>query len=289
MRPQYVFPVQVHGIPMEVILFANPHTPFHPAMHEHTGYEFHFLSEGAAAVVAESGEYALEAGDCCLVARSRFHTGQMRSRAICRIGALFSLQGEDAASRRVSARLDALPAVLVFRPREELYLLLDLLQKQLLRGMEQPIDPDYIRSLLALLALELAEHLQLAETSAQPQGALPASGSSDEERREQVCAYLVQNLSTATLEELSRRLHFSRRQMARFLQEKMNENFSVLLRKYRIEHAKRLIAAGKHSLEEIAFLCGYHSYRGFYLAFVQYTGKNPAAYREQDAAERTPL
>ena len=60
----------------------------------------------------------------------------------------------------------------------------------------------------------------------------------------------------------------------------MNDSFSELIKKYRIEHAKALIISNKHSLEDISFLSGYNSYKGFYLAFQNYTGMNPQSFKE---------
>jgi YesN/AraC family two-component response regulator len=63
------------------------------------------------------------------------------------------------------------------------------------------------------------------------------------------------------------------------LQENLGESFSVLLRKHRIECAKALMLSGNLSLDEIAFLSGYQSYKGFHTAFRKETGTNPKSYR----------
>ena len=138
----------------------------------------------------------------------------------------------------------------------------------------------YTKACLTMLLTELLEQLSPEDAAAGSGEKLPLrTNRSVESMKQEVLSYLANNLATASLEELAALLHMSSRQTARFLTEQLGENFSALLRKHRIECAKALMVSGNLSLEEIGFLSGYQSYKGFHSAFRKYTGVSPKAYR----------
>ena len=144
------------------------------------------------------------------------------------------------------------------------------------------LSNDYVRSFLTLIYIELMEKLSPGVRGiAANAGVRQLSPKlSDEARKDKILTYFVNNLSAASLDELAEKLYLSKRQVARFLADKMNCSFSSLLQKQRIEHAKALIVSGTHTLDEIAYLSGYNSYKGFYNAFLRYEGVNPQTFKD---------
>lgn len=74
---------------------------------------------------------------------------------------------------------------------------------------------------------------------------------------------------------LAKQLHLSERQTRATVQELMGENYKKLITKQRMLIANNLIADSSIPLSDIAYQIGYHSYNGFYLAYLNYYGITP--------------
>jgi len=267
--PQYAFSMTVKGSAVDVILFTNPSAKFYASAHTHSGHEFHYIAQGSSSLRIGAESHAMTAGNCYLVAKGTFHDVKMLSHSVCRLSALIDPAGGE-------GLFGKLPAFTSLCPSGDLEQILRLLLSALQNGKGEA----YARACTELLLMELAERLSPAAASIQTEErAVPVSRSAESVKQE-ILSYLANNLATASLEELGVLLHMSTRQTARFLRDKMGDSFSNLLRKHRIECAKALMLSGNLSLEEIAFLSGYSSYKGFHSAFCKYTGINPKAYKQ---------
>ena len=196
----------------------------------------------------------------------------MRTPSICRVGALI-IPGSG------NGAFGKLPPFTEFGAEGELLRILELLLSAIQRGQNQDFEA-YARACVTMLLIALLEKLtpEVPVPAGREDRAAPENRSL-ESMKQEVLSYIANNLATASLEELAELLHISARQTARFLRENLGESFSALLRKHRIECAKALMLSGKLSMEEIAFLSGYQSYKGFHSAFRKETGSNPKAYR----------
>ena len=280
MGPQYIFTLKIKNTSVDIILFVDPKKTFYAQAHSHSGYEFHYIREGEASLQFGSEAHILKPGSCYIVAKDSFHRIGMVTDSIVRIGALITLhEGKDAAYEKT---FDALPPFTEIRPNQKLNMLLDLLCDYLITKKTSSTFDEYVRSAFCLIFIELANSLAPEAKRADETNRIDdyVPHLSDEAKKDRILSFFHNNLATATLDKLSEELHLSKRQVARFLNDKMNDSFSGLLKKYRIEHAKVLIISGSHTLEEIAFLSGYNSYKGFYLAFQNYTGMNPKEFKE---------
>lgn len=281
MGPQHIFTVNVNNTEIDIILFTNPDHLFYAQAHTHTAHEFHYISDGKAILHLGAEPHPIEGGKCCLITRGSFHQIEMQTNYISRISALITPHAAEGNSAYLNMPENPDPYI-EFPAEGRMKKLLDILIEYLSSESESIAANDYINALFTAIIIELLSKLS---PDKKKHGPIKSSEEfiphlSDESKKDKILSYFHNNLATASLEGLSDQLHLSRRQVARFLRDKMNDSFSALIKKYRIEHAKALIIANKHSLEEVAFLSGYNSYKGFYLAFQSYMGMNPQAFKE---------
>ena len=279
MGPQYIFSINVNNTDIDVILFLDPRKVFFAQSHTHSGYEFHYIRDGSAKLRIDNETHILHPNGCYLIAKGKFHNVDMISEKITRLGALITFHNNKDAH---SNPFEKLPALTEIPLRENLATSLELLLDNLLKKKDDPSFEEYTKAAFTLVFINLFRSLSL-ETFAKKSSEtndeyIPHL--SDEAKKDKILSYFHNNLATANLDDLGKIVHLGKRQLERFLKDKMGESFSSFYKKYRIEHAKSLIISNKNSLEEIAFLSGYNSYKGFYLAFQDYVGMNPQSFKE---------
>ncbi|MEN0053247.1 MAG: helix-turn-helix domain-containing protein [Mucilaginibacter sp.] len=99
----------------------------------------------------------------------------------------------------------------------------------------------------------------------------------ENERMLKIMAYMEENLSEGhTLQSISSRFGVSERTLSRFFQTTLSVSFLQYLKLLRMARAFQLIIGNKHSLADIAFLCGYQSLSAFSNTFYQVTKTRPS-------------
>lgn len=271
--PQYTFSLTVRGSMVDVILFTNPTAKFYASAHTHSGHEFHYIQSGSSCLRIGNTHYPMTPETCYLVAKGTFHDIKMRTDSICRLSVLIIPQDGQ-------SPFGELPPFTAFEAAGDLLQILKLLLSALSQRKNGDFE-SYVHACVTMLLIELLSCL-FPESSGSlvPEKISAPINRSLESVKQEILSYMANNLATASMEELAALLHMSPRQTARLLQEKLGDTFTGLLRKHRIECAKGLMLSGNLSLEEIAFLSGYNSYKGFHTAFCKYTGVNPKAYKE---------
>lgn len=83
------------------------------------------------------------------------------------------------------------------------------------------------------------------------------------------------------LDDISKELHISPQYLSRLYKNETGENFIDRLTSVRIEHAKRLIKEGQHSIKEISFMSGYSDPNYFSKLFKKHVGISPTDYQKQ--------
>lgn len=89
---------------------------------------------------------------------------------------------------------------------------------------------------------------------------------------------IQENYRSVTLEELSERYGYSRRQLIRIIQSSTGSNFTELQTRLRMEKAARMLSARTASVEDIALEVGFTDRSSFYRAFGKYFGCTPKEY-----------
>lgn len=280
MGPQYAFDITVKNRVYNIILFTDTRRDFVSLAHTHSGHEFHYMKNGEASILIGSETHTMRNGNCYLITKGNFHKISNISTKLTRISLLINPQTKN--SDDTPDLSDITPAFTEFAADGRMKALLDMLAEYLLSNPSEENFFDYVRSFLTLIYAELLQKLSPAKSEAFVHSDIRQLNPklSDEARKNKIFTYFVNNLATATLDELAEILFLSKRQVARFLADKMNGSFSSLLQKHRIEHAKSLIVSGAHTLDEIAYLSGYNSYKGFYNAFLRYEGVNPQTFKD---------
>jgi YesN/AraC family two-component response regulator len=90
--------------------------------------------------------------------------------------------------------------------------------------------------------------------------------------------YLTQD---ASLEDLALKLNVSKNELADFLKKQVEENFTDLLNKNRIEYLKELLKAKKHesfTIEALSEMAGFNNRRSMYNAFNKHVGVTPTEF-----------
>lgn len=282
MGPQYIFDITIKNKIYNVILFTDTKREFASVAHTHSGHEFHYIKAGEASILIGNNTHPMLSGNCYLVTKGNFHKITNISTNISRICILINPQ--DDSTDDTPDLSDITPSFTEFPAEGNMKLLLDMLTEYLCDTTNENISADVVRSFLTLIYIELFE-------SVSPQKRDMSTHNDNHQmihpklsvlaKKDKIFSYFVNNLATATLDELAEILFLSKRQTARFLADKMDGSFSSLLQKHRIEHAKTLIASGTHTLDEIAYLSGYNSYKGFYKAFLRYEGVNPQTFKDK--------
>jgi len=85
-----------------------------------------------------------------------------------------------------------------------------------------------------------------------------------------------------TLPELAQQLDISTNYVSQIINEQYGLNFHDYINGYRVEEAKTLIAATKHTgnILQIVYECGFNSKSAFYSAFKKFTGMTPSRYKK---------
>ncbi|MGM0625755.1 MAG: helix-turn-helix domain-containing protein [Bacteroidota bacterium] len=85
--------------------------------------------------------------------------------------------------------------------------------------------------------------------------------------------------------EFSKALKINKTYISRVINDKMNENFSNFINRYRVEEAKKYLKAAEYenyTIEGIAHTVGFNSKASFNNAFKKYTGMTPSVYKREE-------
>ena len=81
------------------------------------------------------------------------------------------------------------------------------------------------------------------------------------------------------MDDLALKLNTSRNELSLFLREEIEENFTELLNKNRVEYLKQLLIAKKYeafTIEALSEMAGFNNRRTMYNAFNKYVGMTPS-------------
>lgn len=191
------------------------------------------------------------------------------------------LDGARAAFGRLVDRLDfGSPGP---QSRPAILLLLDLLQR-VNRRLHRPLgeDADYHGQRVALL--DLCASIEDPEDARQ--AFIPALNrllaplqlrpSAIHPLVERAQTYIEDNYQRRLgLSGIARELHVSPNYLSRLFRKETGSTLTDYVHRARLEQARLLLAAGGHSISEIAYMVGYQTYRDFYRNFVKHEHASP--------------
>ena len=98
---------------------------------------------------------------------------------------------------------------------------------------------------------------------------------------ETVRRYMVDHLASISGEELSEEFHFHPNYFNNLIKKNTSMTYSNYLIQLRIDRAKELLKTTDFSIDEVAWLVGYHNKGFFYKRFVEDCGISPKQYRKK--------
>ena len=93
---------------------------------------------------------------------------------------------------------------------------------------------------------------------------------------DQIIGFMSENYGeNLKLQDLAARFFYNKNYLCELFKKHLNTTFSEYLTKIRIEHAKRLLLTGEHSIGDIGEKVGYNDYAHFHKSFKKATGVTP--------------
>lgn len=99
---------------------------------------------------------------------------------------------------------------------------------------------------------------------------------------EKICEYIRTHLSEdLSLAKVSSEVYLSKNHLCTTFKSLTGSTFCDYVRQQRIQHARILLSTTRHSIDEIAALCGYNSSTYFSTVFKNEMGVTPSAFRQE--------
>ena len=92
-----------------------------------------------------------------------------------------------------------------------------------------------------------------------------------------ILSYIQANFATVTQQALSRKFHYSPRQISRIVQGCMGMTYNSLITKLRMDKAATLLHQNGMPMEQVSSAVGYSDVSSFYRAFTKYYGQTPGS------------
>lgn len=249
-------------------------------LHCHPDYEVHYITRGAYAFRFELDSVTCAAGTVVVLPPKCYHTIDPIVDDSNKVSFEFSLsrQGTGQAYQdylAVFGSVDKVCSITCDIP--------EFFQVQQMLQSEKSYEALYrLNATLGLGLIRLAECIRGGPVREDMNIPLKPKKKDDADvMLAHVLNYIEENAARKlTLEEISRDMSLSERQIQRLLRERMNDSFLNLLNRYRVMIAIRAMGSGERNLSKVAESAGFASYSAFCKYFVRYRGMTPDAYRE---------
>ncbi len=106
---------------------------------------------------------------------------------------------------------------------------------------------------------------------------------------EAITQYMNDHLAAVSMQDLSDEFHFHPNYFNNLIKKTSGKTYSAYLIQLRINRAKQLLETTDFSIDEIAWLIGYHNKGFFYKRFVEEAGMSPRQYRKQFRERQNPV
>ena len=105
---------------------------------------------------------------------------------------------------------------------------------------------------------------------------------SDNDLIQQLILFFLENYTKEiTLEDVARKLNYSKYYISHVISETFGCNFRPLINSYRVSMAQNLLLTTGKTIGEISYECGFKNQSSFNRIFLKHTGATPSAFRQQ--------
>jgi AraC-like DNA-binding protein/mannose-6-phosphate isomerase-like protein (cupin superfamily) len=254
--------------------------------HAHTGFEFVFLTEGAATYEIEpSGPFPLSGGQFILTLPGARHRAENDINAPCRMfwmvldpalpEAAQNTPFRDVDLKRIAGCCRRAGNCRRHLNRALSHRLMELrtLIEAIAHEPAGPLDLARLRTLMCQLLLDTVPLLE-ADAPTSPDAAVTAA-----------IAYMRGSLGRTLLApEIARHIGFSVSRFHQMFKEQTGQTPADYLQRLRIEQAERLLTETQTPIVQIALDCGFCSSQYFARVFAKHTRKSPTRFRREAAA-----
>lgn len=273
--------VQIEGARFQVILkpgFFLTRKEDTMWLHCHPDYEIHYVTAGAFEFRTEAERFSCGSGTVVVLPPKCYHTIDPMVEDSKKVSFEFSLAGSGQAWEDYHTAFGSLAGPWHMACQiPEFYEI-----GQLLRCEKNYEARFRLNATLGLALIRVAECLRGSRRELDMNIPLDSKKKDDADVMLSMLLNYIEHHAAGklTLEQLSRDMNLSQRQIQRILREKMNDTFLSLLSRYRVMIAARAMGQEDRSLSRIAEEAGFSSYGAFCRSFQRYKGMSPDAYRQ---------
>lgn len=242
--------------------------------HCNADWELHLITEGNCLIDVDDRRCQLQGGQAILIAPGQYHRPKALPGSFQRFTMPFSVQSHGLKQ----ALLERASSALVVDADRELCRLATQINGEWESG--RAFSRACVQAMLTLYIVHVFRLLELEERNIQVK---KTTGTQD--MSVLIDAYFEACFAeTAGENELARRLHMSRRQLVRVLQETYGMNFRQKLIHTRMDYAAWLLRTTDTQISQISGIVGYNSEAAFFQVFRKHFGMTPRQYRSQNGS-----
>lgn len=250
--------------------FSSASKAWQSLRHCNAEYELHILLDGACQLEVETRQLFLNRGNGVLIAPGQYHYPQVTSDHFHRFSVSFLIS--EGAIHDNLRRLA--PVFLTFETSlEQFRMCRDIFREY---DSSDAFRSEMLNSQLTELFVSLIRALHLTSADSVP---APYVERAREDLMDQFFTDHFHENGCAPL--LAEKLHLSRRQMARVVEQHYGMSFQKKLMSTRMDRASWLLRTSDKRISEIAEILGYSSEAAFYEAFRSWFHMTPQQYRRQ--------
>lgn len=271
-KTQYAFELRLGREKMLLRMNSEQHLNkyvWNSNRHCNADYELHIILRGACSLDVEEQHYLLQAPQAILIAPGQYHRPQSLPGEFERFSLSFSLTG----GTLLETLRKTVPTSKVYSITDEILSNCRSIFYESAAG--NPFRQEMLQALLTRLLLCNFRLLSITE-----QTNVNSHPITDAERTDLIDAFFESHMAEKAGEAaLAAKLHLSRRQLARVLQENYGMGFQKKLILARMDHAAWLLRSTGKPVGEIAGIVGYASEAAFYQVFRSRFEMTPQQYR----------
>ena len=242
--------------------------------HSNADWELHLVMRGSCRIDVDNRRCQLQDGQAILIAPGKYHRPKALPGSFARFTLPFAVQS----LWLKQALLERVPTAQVLEADP---VLSGLAQSIIREGESQrAFSEAYTHALITQYMVRLFRILGLEESKT-----VAPKVSKARDMTTMIDAYFEKYFAVSAGEsDLANRLHISRRQLVRILQETYGMNFRQKLIHTRMDYAAWLLRTTDAKVSQISSTVGYNSEAAFFQVFRKYFGMTPKQYRSRNSS-----